>query len=412
MRKRTRGAFGAWIALLAIMWMPSACLRLPGERLFPDGRIVSGLEADYISLLSGFPKDEPGLGKDQFFPGDDRQPMAHGLVVSAEAARFGRTRTEESRAYVRTGVRRLLDSRDLDGDHFPGWGLPAAWDAFGDGSVNPPNTPYTITTAICLLGLLDALRQPLWSNPERGEIAAAVRDVELAWCRAAWTDIRGGGFFWYSVRPADAVFLPNVGAMLLGAMARSLEELRGAFSDRDARLIRDRIDRAAASIASRAVMRAEAPFWNYVVKLDVPDWEDPNDLVHHAYILWGLELYRSFRGTFRLPWSRTQARRSLDRFWKDGRLFDAPQDLVYEGKRAYFNRTPAVLWGMGIAIALYAVSGDRAKALDIAGLIDRDYGPFPRLRRLPEMVSKDENFYVREAAHVLWGWSLLLREVW
>lgn len=395
---------------MAVVGAQTACSRLPREGLSAKHRIGAAIERDYEALLTCFPKESPGLGPDEFFSGLEHQPMTYGLIVSAEAARFGRTRTEGSRDYVRTGVRWLLDHRDLDGDHFPGWGLPASWDAFNDGTVNPPNTPYAITTAICLLGLLDALRQPLWTDEERGEIQGIVRDVGLAWCREAWSDIPGGGFFWFSPRSSDAVFSPNVGAMFLGALARSLKELGGAFSEGESRLIGDRIDRAAASIASRTIWRAGVPYWNYVVKLDMPSWDDPNDLVHHAYILWGMELYRSLRGNASLPWSRTQALQSVDRFWKNDKLYDYPQDLVYPGPRAYFNRIQARLWGIGTALAFYAMSGRRETAQQIVGLLSRDYGPFPRLRLLPEAFSKDVNFYSRQAAHVLWGLSRLLSE--
>jgi len=374
----------------------------------PAKSITSGeFENEYALLLSRFSKDDPGKGHDRYFEGIEHQPMAYGLIISAEASRFGHSPGEESCQYIRNAVHWLLDNRDLDDDQFPGWGLPDAWDAFGDGTINPKNHPYTITTAICLLALLDALRLPLWDRAERRDIIAAVGNVSLKWCRKAWTDIAGGGFFWFSPNSWDAFFAPNVSAMFLGSLSRALSEQKRAFSKKEYLFIKDRVDRAAAAIVSAAIWRQGAPFWNYIVRPGSGPRDDPNDLIHHVYILWGMELYRSSSGKVNLPWSSERALRSLDRFWKDDKVYDFPQDVAYTGIYSDFNKNQARLWGIGSALAFYAKFDDREKAKKIVRLIAQDYGPFPNLHLLPEAFSKDENFYTRDAAHILWGLAIL-----
>ena len=123
----------------------------------------------YRDLLALFPEDRQGFGLDplQNLDGQplitDHQPMTYGFVLSAEARHFRFDRNAESGRRVRKAVRWLIDNRDLDGDGKPGWGLPQAWPAWGH-APNPHNQPYTITTAIVLNGMLDALSiRDFWS---------------------------------------------------------------------------------------------------------------------------------------------------------------------------------------------------------------------------------------------------------
>src|SRR5690606_11942402 len=51
----------------------------------------------------------------------------------------------------------LLQHDDENQDGTIGWGVPVAWDAYGDGSVNPKDTEYTISTAIAVDALLSWL---------------------------------------------------------------------------------------------------------------------------------------------------------------------------------------------------------------------------------------------------------------
>ena len=89
-------------------------------------------------------------------------------------------------------------------------------------------------------------------------------------------------------------------------------------------------------------------------------------------------------------------------------IYDYPQDIVYEGNKAAYNNRPAILWGVGMMLAFYARwDNTPLRAQRTFDAIQRDYGPFPKLRLWPESFSKDSVFYARYAAHVLFGLAIL-----
>lgn len=357
---------------------------------------------DYELILSRFSNDY--AGKEPFIEGVYPQPMTYALILMAETLRFRSFPTEEGRQRIRTATRWLIDNADLDGDGLVGWGLPQACDAFADGSTNPKNHPYTITTALVLLSLMDALSIPsLWDEREQMEIRYLMRKVALRWVQDVWTGDGSLGFFWYSPSQSDRYFVPNASAMFVGAMARMLSEYGSVLNPDEYELIHDRMDQAARGIISQIQWRNGAPFWPYIGLPNILNKEEPNDLVHHVYILWGMELYRSYGGSVGLPWSIDQAIQSLDRFWRDGILYDYPQDVVYTGEFEPFQNRPAILWGAGSILAFYGRWGTSDQAWKTYAYIREAYGPPPRLVVWPSWFSGDEAFYPRYAAHVLWG---------
>lgn len=357
-------------------------------------------KAEYLELLAQFPENSQGVGVEPFFGSGELHPMTYGLVLSAEILHLRCLPNKESHHRIHKAVQWLLDNADLDGDGLPGWGLPNAWDAFGDGSVNPANHPYTITTAIVLQGLLDALSTPsLWIEAEKEAIRKIIVEVCLRWAREIWTQNDSERFFWFSPASRDAYFVPNVSAMFLGSVARLIYEQGSALTDKERQLLQQRIDDAARGIVSKMRWRNDAPFWSYSTFRD-----RPNDLVHHAYILWGMELYRALNGRVDLPWSLDQALRSLDLFWKEKRIHNYPQDIEYDNNA--YRTKPAILWGAGTMLAFYARWGDSLRVERTLNFIERDYGPFSSLRLWPKGFSNDETFYARYAAHVLWGLAI------
>ena len=69
--------------------------------------------------------------------------MTYGLVASAAAAAGDDTTADMAADW-------LIDDMDSGG-----WGTAWTWDPFGDGSTTPADTPYSVTTAIAIQGLLD-----------------------------------------------------------------------------------------------------------------------------------------------------------------------------------------------------------------------------------------------------------------
>jgi hypothetical protein len=348
-----------------------------------------------------YPENDQGRGKEKVFPTIEEQPMTYGLVLSAESLHFRATHGEESRRRIRKAVRWLLDNQDLDKDGKPGWGLPQPWDAFSDGTLNPTNQPYTITTAIVLNGLMDSLTlDDFWSRTERKEVDAVMAKVAMRWCKEIWSKGYGGGYFWYSPSAVDDIFAVNSPSMFTGSLARLLRDHGDAFSRSERALVQSRADDMARAIVSTVELRQGLPFWDYR-----PNYkpQQPNDLLHHIYTLWGIETYRDCGGRIKLPWTRDQAIASVDEFWKDGQIMEYPHDMIYIGDQKPFNNTRSTLWGGGSMAAAYAEWGKREKAKQALEAIERDYGPWPVLQLRAGAEKKSKDFYPRDAAHVLWG---------
>lgn len=80
-----------------------------------------------------------------------------------------------------------------------------------------------------------------------------------------------------------------------------------------------------------------------------------------------MELYREAGGY--VPWLTCQAVDSLDRFWEKGNLYEFPQDVTFEGNQVALKDRPARLWGVGMALALYARYDEEEKAKQIMTII-------------------------------------------
>lgn len=361
--------------------------------------------AAYLTLLAQFPEERQGVGLEPFWDGAPlEQPMTYAIVLSSETLRYRSSPNAESERRIRKALSWLVDNADLDRDGTPGWGLPDPWDAFSDGSVNPANQVYTITTSIVMNSLLDALHiRSLWAPSEREPARQAIRAALLKWCRDVWSDTPEGGFFWYSPRLVDAQFVPNVSAMFMGTAVRVLREDPDLLAPEESELVREKIRRAVNALVAAVSIRGGLPFWDYIVGSG-----DPNDLLHHVYTLWGLELYRiGGDGKVRLPWQTADAVRSLDTFWVGREIREYPQDVNYSGGQARYGEMPAELWGAGAMLALYARWGERESASRVLTTVVQSYGNFPLMARWPLAYFNDPRFFARFGAHVLWGIAVL-----
>lgn len=330
--------------------------------------------------------------------------MTLGLVLSSESIRYKAKPSEEGRKRIRLATLWLLNNSDLDRDGIPGWGLPQSWDAFSDGSTNPENQPYTITTAIVLQGLLDcASIKEVWTQEELQKIETIMRNVSVIYCTNFWTENKIGGFFWYSPNSNDAYDCPNVSAMMLGNLQRLLSEHHQIFTQAQIQLISDRVDKSAESIIATVRWRNDMPFWAYITSPNKFGRDEGNDLLHHTYIIWGMELYREYGGKLALTWSRKQAEYSLDQYWKSSKIYAFPTDIQYVNKLESFNDMAANLWSVGMMLAYHSKWGEKEKANTCFKTIETEYGPNPNLALLPKNQTNNYSFYPRYAAHVLFG---------
>ena len=163
----------------------------------------------------------------------------------------------------------------------PGWGLSYAWDAFGDGTVNPPTTVYAYTTASAALAFIDgytALREERWLDLAAAACATLMEEISC-WRSNRYCSV------WYSDQPADqqnGYQVHNVNALALAALTR-LDRVRG-----ERRYAGERSGMLAYLLAKqgRGLEPSESVLssnWRYM-----PGGRQANDLIHEAFIVMGL----------------------------------------------------------------------------------------------------------------------------
>lgn len=352
---------------------------------------------EYSQLLSRFPEDDQGFGLEFQTSTATSESETYGLVLYAETLHYKATGSTESRQRVIQATRWLMDHADADGDGKPGWGFAHAWDAFGDGSVNPENQPYTITTALVIQALLESVSvSSLWTQDYRKEIYTILSQVAVRWAKEAWSPGFGGGYYWYSTSPADSAFVINVSAGMTGVCARLLSDPNNTLNDDEAGFLRHCNDAAAAAVVSTVEFRDNCPYWKYIYGTE----SLTNDLLHHVYTIWGMELYRSHNGQIPLTWSTSDAVKSLEYFWRGGHLYEWPSNASLNGD---LKDRPARVWGLGAAIAFEAWKGSMANTNKYMYPLVHDYSNYPFVSIYPTDFSPDHSFYPRFGAHVLWG---------
>ncbi|MBL8287231.1 MAG: hypothetical protein JNL85_04530, partial [Rubrivivax sp.] len=250
----------------------------------PPATAPPALAAAVASQIhAALPRQRPGHGVTDY-PGhaEGDVPKAYAMVLLAELQRLdGHWRADEPNL-ARTAGRWLLDNADTNRDGIVGWGLPVAWDANDDGSVNPPHTEYTIATAIAI----DALQS--WAERDEEAPQDEIKRVVAA-AIAPYLDpamASPSGLAPYSLRAADRPYdIFNPAAYLAGQIQRaSLAvddfETRARYA-------------AAADRSMGAVLahRRRTPdggrwYWNYSVQQDLP-----NDLPHAGYMIEGIRSY-------------------------------------------------------------------------------------------------------------------------
>jgi len=82
------------------------------------------------------------------------------------------------------------------------------------------------------------------------------------------------------------------------------------------------------------------PQWYYTIYESPAKKSKYNDVVHHGYILWGMELYRKHGGMHPLPWTIEQAVKSIDSFIVDHKVLRFPE----------LKKGPARLWGLALSL--------------------------------------------------------------
>jgi hypothetical protein len=262
---------------------------------------------------------------------------AHGLALSSAVAVSDEVQVEESRTWL------------LDQMRHGGWGVAWEIDAFGDGSITAPNTPFAASTAIAVDGLLDAGI----TEAEAAEIA----DMLIVWADEAWTDTGDAGYYWYSLAEHDSLFAPSSASMLAGVTARMLDLHPEAFTAAERRVLADNID---------ATLRRLDETQRDMVWRFSPRQRIPNDLRQHVHVLWGAERARD--AGFSVPWTRSEAIEAIERYRYRTRLslWPADAELTQDMRRRLVSQYLTAGVGLAEAFTTYWGGPDYSSDLRLA----------------------------------------------
>lgn len=233
------------------------------------------------SVYARFDPRFPGRGVTDY-PGNTVEdiPKSYAMILLAELDRRRHNIRPDLPNLARTAGRWLLDNAHLNADGATGWGVPVAWDAYGDGSENPENTVYSISTAI----VADALISWMEASPRAPE-RRIVRTLSAALDEFARARRTPDQLLPYSLERSDRPYDTfNSAAYLAGQMQRFAKY---ATSPALAR----RLERAAdATVASLVRNHRTSPtnswYWQYSKQE-----KTANDMPHASYIIDGLRTY-------------------------------------------------------------------------------------------------------------------------
>lgn len=359
----------------------------------------------YRSLLNMFPLDKQGYSLEPSKPaGPFEQPMTYGLILSSESIHYRGCPNLESKERVKNAIKWIIGHSDEDKDGNAGWGLPQAWDAFSDGTINPENHPYSITTSIVIEGLLDSLTiDNFWTKNEEKEIKELIREVTLFWLDNIYIGDENLGYIGYSPEKTDMQNCPNISGMFLSHLVKTITRHGDIFNESDREFVIQRMHAIANMLINEVNLEEGLPYWQYIEyeKTDI----SPNDLIHHIYTLWGIEEYRAHFNNIEIPFTLDNSLASVNKFIKDDRIYAYPQNKIYTGEQEHYNNRPARLWGIGMMLGFYSKYDNENMADKVLETIANQYGDWPNLTRWPSYFSNDSAFYGRFAAHVLFGLS-------
>lgn len=263
------------------------------------------------NVLLGIDHNHPGRGLPDY-PSDEPAdvPKSYAMILLGTQAD---ARHNKKNRITDLGIKAgnwLIDNADANRDGVIGWGVPVAWDAYGDGSVNPENTEYSISTAIvvdALLGWLDYV-----DDEKKLEILDIVEKALAPYLpRTVRTP---AGMLPYSLLPNDRKYDTfNSAVYLAGQMQRYAQIVKRPD-------LKKALESAADSTMEALVKhKKKAPktaswYWDYSVQENVP-----NDLPHAGYIIEGVITYIENNGRLSSAFNRNKIfEHLLDFFEKNG----------------------------------------------------------------------------------------------
>jgi hypothetical protein len=362
-----------------------------------DGVYEYSLIRDYEALLGQFSEENPGRGVLDY-PGNESADYAksYAMFLSAELQRAERDADFQLSKMGENAGYWLLDNADIDADGVVGWGLPVGWDAYGDGTVNPPHTIYTITTAVVINGLLDWLEMDPHAPADR-----IIATVDAAFQPFLVAEIMTpDGLLPYSLSSNDQGYSTfNPAAYMAGQMQRFSEIVPDSEKRDQLRFVSDMVMKSL--LNNKRLDQNGGWYWNYSIDENVP-----NDATHSIYIIEGIHQYLKHQGSFANQFDWVAVNRHI-------LLFYSPEELQFRRFPQVLNYSfpgPPRLYELGMLMYYMGKFGMR-EAGDALYAFSKTYRlPDGTYAKLP--VSEDgseNNLAVNEyMSYLLYGFSSLM----
>lgn len=263
---------------------------------------------------------------------------------------FGELRHQNS---IREILNWLLDNCIVDTNGNMGWGVSVSWDAYGDGTINPVNTVYTISSSMVLESLIDYLESGnLYRRDEVRKILDEVFDV---FTRPEF--ITSEGLIAYSLNKNDIKYNTfNSAAHMMGQMQRYSQYAKNSLKIK----LKLTADSVAKSLSKHKNEDTEQIYWNYSIGENVP-----NDLSHFLFILNGVYNYIKYEGTYAHIFNFDKIKNHLNSFNKDRDWFFYPQ--------FFKEKTKARLEGLAFLISSLVNIYKTNHAYDVISYVFNNY---------------------------------------
>jgi hypothetical protein len=375
----------------------------------------------YQAVLDGLIDAQEGVGFDYVHPDEKLDyPMARALVAAAES-RYQRNPNSVIRA--ERNATWLCEHADRDDDGVIGWGLPFEWNTNIQGVTYSAHQETTITTAICIDGLLTAYEH-LDEHSEYLDTAVAAAETFIdCECYSEYDDEL---CFWYTAAgeaPSDTI---NSHAYLVGQLQRLTSYSIGTSRKR---LFSDVADRGVRYLLSERRNKSEESgwLWNHYGRALPPDRDEhaPQDILHTAYTVDGMLTYNRYEGELKdhvdngeliasfknyysagfysryvgqeLRWSRLGPRY----IWSQMRRLIQTKEI--QSPSAYRESLCARLWGLGHALTVASAEGANSVTEDLISDLDQSRDQLRMQRSRPTARGVGA---VRHLAHILNGLSV------
>ena len=363
-----------------------------------EQRLQDNVEKEYLDLFSLFDQEFPGRGLQDYIGSDvDDYAKSYAFFLSAEVNRARGTLPFKLSDAGKNAGKWLLANRDLNGNGLVGWELPVAWDAYGDGTTNPPGTEYTITTALVINALLDWYENDPLAPSE--EILDTVHQALIPFMDESHQTLTGFIPFSFS-HFDDGYDTYNSAIFLIGQIQRfawlitdpTQKRLFGEFCDKEmARIILDHRELSDGSW-----------YWLYGDGTD-----RVNEMGHSSYIVDGIRNYIKYEGALSTKINRDSTLKYLDHFQElQGQFVFGLQ----QGKENIYLEAPRI-YDLGSYLYINALCNPKPAFLanlvrhtNTYQLPDGHYVKYPRNSSSDEVVINEYE------AVLLYGYSIILSD--